>query len=70
MLYQFQGNAEGKAMYGEWLDQLFKALRAGDRQQDDYALYPNQSIMGGYNPWQSPQNIGAAWPFSPYPWNS
>ena len=70
MLYQFQGNSEGQAMYQEWEEQLYKALRAGDRQQDDYSLYPSSSIMQGYNPWLSPQNIGAAYPFSPYPWNS
>jgi len=68
MLYQFQGNAEGPAMYQEWEETLYKALRAGDRQQDDYALYPNQSIMGGYNPWMSPQGIGAAWPYGNGPY--
>lgn len=70
MLYQFQGDKEGAQMYQEWEEQLYKALRAGDRQQDEYSLYPSHSIMQGYNPWESPQNIGAAWPFSPWPGGS
>ena len=68
MLYQFQGNAEGQTMYQEWLDQLFKALRAGDRQTDDFRLYPDKSVMGGYNPWMDPAGIGAAWPYGPGPY--
>jgi hypothetical protein len=69
MLYQFQGDAQGNTMYQEWEETLFKALRAGDRQQDDNRLYPDKSIMGGYNPWMDPQGIGAAWPYGPGPYN-
>ena len=68
-LYQFQGDKEGPQMYQDWEETLYKALRAGDRQQSDERLYPDQSIMGGYNPWMDPAGIGAAWPFGPGPYN-
>lgn len=69
MLYQFQGNPEGTAMYTEWEETLVKALRAADRQQDDYSLTPIQGIMEGYNPWMNPTGIGAAWPYGPGPYS-
>jgi hypothetical protein len=61
------GLADGNQMYAEWEETLIKAVRAADRQQEDNLLYPQTSIMGGVNPWNSPMNIGAAWPFGPYP---
>ena len=67
-LYQFQGNPEGNQMYSIWEEQLVKALRAADRQQDDYSLYPNRGIMSGYSPYMDPQGIGAAYPYAPGPW--
>lgn len=55
--------------YAEWEETLVKAIRGADRQQDDYSLYPTNSIMSGYSPWDVPyQAIGAAYPFAPGPW--
>jgi hypothetical protein len=52
--------------YAEWEETLVKALRGADRQQDDFRLYPDNSIMSGGSPWDIPyQNIGAAYPFQP-----
>lgn len=68
MLYQFQGNPEGNQMYAEWEETLVKSLRAADRQQDDFRLYPDHSIMGNFNPWMDPAGIGAAWPYGPGPY--
>ena len=68
MLYQFQGNPEGNQMYAEWEETLVKALRAADRQQDDYRLYPEKGLLSGWAPYDVPwYAIGAAYPFSPGP---
>ena len=67
-LYRENGNPQGNAMYAEWEETLMKALRAADRQQEDFRLTPESSLMSGANPYNSPINIGAAYPFSPGPW--
>lgn len=67
-LKMFNGSKDSQQSYGEWEEQLFKAVRAGDRQQEDNQLYPGQSIMGGYDPWTNAMDIGAAYPYSPGPW--
>jgi len=54
--------------YNEWEETLVKALRGADRQQDDFRLYPDTSIMGTFNPWMDPAGIGAAWPYGPGPY--
>jgi hypothetical protein len=54
--------------YAEWEEVVIKTVRAADRQQSDERLYPDNSIMGGYNPWMDPAGIGAAWPYGPGPY--
>jgi len=66
-LYRENGNPQGQNMYATWEEVLMKAVRAADRQTDDWRLYPEQSIMGGISPYQDPLQIGAAWPFGPQP---
>lgn len=61
------GGREADQAYAEWEQQLVASVRGGDRQQEDFLFYPQQSVMGGFNPYNSPIQIGAAWPFSPYP---
>jgi len=61
----FQGNKEGGQAYAEWEETLMKSVRAGDRQQEDFAIIPTSPIMspGG---WQANwAGIGAAYPFQP-----
>lgn len=58
---------DSERIYAEWVQTLMQALRAGDRQQESFDLWPQTSIMGGSNARNSPINIGAAWPFSPTP---
>jgi hypothetical protein len=55
--------------YAEWEEVLVKSVRAADRQAEENYLYPSQSIMGAYNPWCDPIQVGAGWPFGPMPWN-
>ncbi len=67
-LYRENGNKEGMQQYQEWEETLVKAVRAGDRQQEDFRMYIEQSPMGSSGGWtQSYQGIGAAYPFSPGP---
>lgn len=68
MLKQFNGDKMAGQAYAEWEEQLEKAVRAGDRQQEDNMVYPSSSIMGGNSELMSPFSIGAAYPFSPGPW--
>jgi len=69
-LKQFNGAKDAAQVYAEWEEQLVKALRAGDRQQEDFIMYPNSSIMGGYSPYSDPLSIGAAWPYGPQPFGN
>lgn len=67
MLKQFNGSKDAGPAYAEWEEQLTRAVRAADRQQEDNCFYPGQSLMGN-NPFTSVTSIGAAYPFSPGPW--
>lgn len=63
------GAKDSDQAYANWEETLFKAIRAGDRQQEDFRVYPDSSIMG----WQGggwAENIGAAWPFGSAPWGA
>ena len=62
------GSKDANTSYAEWEETLMKAVRAGDRQQEDYRMYPETGMMGGYNPWMDNLNIGPAYPFTPGPW--
>ena len=70
LLKQFNGSKDAAQSYAEWEEQLVKALRAGDRQQEDFIVFPSSSIMGDSGGvWAASGNgIGAAFPFSPGPW--
>jgi hypothetical protein len=68
-LYRENGDPRGPEMYAEWEEVLVKAVRAADRNQEDYRIVPPSGIMqtgwdSGYGMWQG---IGAAWPFGPQP---
>lgn len=63
----FNGVKDAGMAYADWEEQLVKAIRAADRQQEDNCFYPGQSLMGN-NPFTSVTSIGAAYPFSPGPW--
>lgn len=58
--------------YAEWEEQLVKAVRAGDRQQEDFCMYPNQSIMGGgFDQYGTTwAGIGAANPYGAALWGA
>lgn len=63
-LKQFNGAKDADKAYAEWEETLIKAVRAGDRQQDDFVMYPNQSIMGGNDPWGNTwAGLGASNPY-------
>lgn len=62
-LYEHIGDARARASYDEWEETLMKAVRAADRQQEDFCIYPGQSIMSGGDPWSTQLNLGPAWPF-------
>lgn len=64
MAKQFVGSKDSGTAYAEWEETLVKAVRAGDRQQEDNVMYPGQSIMDG-NPYNNLTGIGAAYPFAP-----
>jgi hypothetical protein len=67
-LYRENGNPQGMQMYAEWEETLQRAVRAADRQQDDWSLTPITSIMGGPGDWGvTGAGIGAAWPYGPMP---
>ena len=70
MLKQFNGSPNANEAYAEWEETLQKSVRAGDRQTEEFIMYPNSSIMGGYSQYMDPQNIGAAWPFGPQPFGN
>ena len=70
-LYRENGNQAGMQMYAEWEETLQRAVRAADRQQDDWRLYPERSLMGGQGEWETSwAGIGAAWPFGPSPFGN
>lgn len=55
---------KGAALYAEWEEQLTKSVRAADRQQEDFVMYPTQPIFGTTQPYGW-SGIGAANPFGP-----
>jgi hypothetical protein len=55
--------AKGSEMYAEWEEQLVKAIRGADRQQEDNTLVVCQSILGPNT--SNLMNVGAAQPFGP-----
>ena len=59
--------AKGQEMYAEWEEQLMRALRAADRQQEENVLMCQQTILG--NSYQSWQTLGAANPYGSALWN-
>jgi hypothetical protein len=68
-LYRENGNPKGMEQYSDWEETLMKALRAGDRQQEDFRVYPERGAMGIDGGWSANwQGIGAAWPFGPGPY--
>ena len=66
-LYRENNDPRGQEMYAEWEETLIKAVRAGDRQSEDFLFYPQSSMFGPWNQNSSPLAIGAAWPFGPFP---
>lgn len=58
--------AKGDKMYAEWEETLVRALKAADRQQEEFVFTPNTTILG--NDWNSWQTLGAANPFGPALW--
>lgn len=69
-LKMFTGAKDGGQAYAEWEETLMRAVRAGDRQTEEYGMYPGQGVMGSdwYSPWASPAGIGAAFPWAPGPY--
>ena len=68
-LYRENGNKDGMNQYSDWEETLMKAVRAGDRQQEDFRMYPERGAMGVDGGWSANwQGIGAAWPFGPGPY--
>lgn len=60
---------DADAAYANWEETLTKAVRAGDRQQEDFVMYPGTSIMSGSGGnWA--ETIGASWPFGSAPWGA
>jgi hypothetical protein len=59
------GSKDANTSYAEWEQVLKEAVRAGDRQQEDFAMTPINSVMGGpTDGWGLGfQNIGAANPY-------
>ena len=66
-LYRENGSQQGNQMYAEWEETLVKAIRAGDRQAEDFRITPEISVFGGASPFMFPANIGPANPYSPGP---
>jgi hypothetical protein len=56
---------DAERIYAEWEETLVKALKAGDRQAEDFCLYPTSSIMGGTQQPFGWSGIGAANPYGP-----
>lgn len=68
-LYRENGNPQGMQQYADWEETLMKALRAGDRQTEDFRVYPERGAMGVDGGWiVNWQGIGAAWPYGPGPY--
>ncbi len=55
--------AAGNTAYMEWEEQLMKALRAADRQQEEFVLYPTQRILG--TDWLGYNGLGPCQPYGP-----
>jgi len=61
------GKKEGRDAFNMWREDLITALRSADRERDQTALYPSESLTGGSG-WGYGSPIGPAWPYwiSPY----
>jgi hypothetical protein len=59
------GAPDANQQYAEWEETLMKAVRAGDRQAENYILYPESSIMSGSTQPFGWAGIGAANPYGP-----
>ena len=68
-LYRENGNPQGAQQYAEWEETLVRALKAADRQQEEFRFFPERGAMGMEGGWSANwQGIGAAWPFGPGPY--
>jgi hypothetical protein len=65
MLYEHAGSKLAMESYAKWEEDLITAVRAADRQLEDYGLYPSNSIMGGGPFSVTAGNIGPGWPYGP-----
>lgn len=63
----YNGSKDAAEAYAEWEETLTKAVKGADRQQEDFCLYPDKSIMGGgFDTWGlSFWGLGAANPYGP-----
>ena len=61
----YNNSKDAAQSYAEWEETLVRAVRGADRQQEDFAMYPSQSIMqGGFDGYGTTwAGIGAANPY-------
>lgn len=65
--YEHAGSNKAVAAYAKWLEDMQIFLKSGDRERDEFSLYPSESIMGG-GQYQWPQPVGPGFPYSLYGW--
>jgi hypothetical protein len=63
MIFMHAGAKQAPAMYQQWQEMIFTALREADREREDAIFYPGESLMGG-GYYQNYGMIGPAWPFA------
>lgn len=62
--FEHAGSKMAGEKYAKWEEALMTALRAADRETEDFSFYPTSSIMGsGFNAAVGGIGIGPAWPY-------
>jgi hypothetical protein len=62
MCYEHAGSKNAPMSYAKWEENLIAAVRSGDREREDFVMYPSESIMGG-GPVKYGLPVGPGWPY-------
>lgn len=63
MLHEHAGSKRAAEAFAKWQEDMFTALRSGDREREDASLYPTTGLMSGSSWAYGPLPIGPAWPY-------
>src|SRR5882762_410776 len=63
MCYDHVGSPKATTQYAKWEEQIMTALKAADREQEGFTLYPSTGLTGGGVSANWSVSIGPGWPY-------